>query len=290
MVDDPNSAGWMGHAHPDLPRTGTDLTTRVRPGARKPGPKRKRDKKPPSKSALELHEKVRADIAREHAKVDFGRRCAELRQQGKQFAEIAVIMSEERGQNITHSRVKQGYNAYVSNVAVTDRTRNEEVTKLEDAAAKVWQRLVDMESEGPGTLDVEVYAKVAETYLKYRERISKLLGLDAAVKQIVQRDGAPAPGQGMSIDLDSNGLRIRMPGSIDAFQEWEQLSEAGLTQLAADVIELEEGDHEELPVGTFHDDRAKAGVTLSPGADTTSKADRVATALEALEALKREAS
>lgn len=293
MVDDPNSSAWQGNANPDRPVVGTDATTRVRPGARKPGPKKRgRSKKGRGAtpgSEIEKIEATRRSIRLAHAKEDFGRRTAELKQQGMMFGEIAQVMSDERGEVISPNRVRTAYYAHVGNVEVTERTRNEEVVKLEALATKTWKRLTDMDDAGPDVMDVEVYLKAAEAYLKVRERIAKLLGLDAAVKQIVQRaDGGVMTGQPMTIDLDSTGLHIRMPGSIEAHQEWQRLSELGLTQLAADVIELEAGDHCEVGIddAMFHDNREKAGVTLAPHAEALGKVDRAAAAIAALEALQ----
>jgi hypothetical protein len=282
-----DSSAYQGYNDPNRPVIGTALTTHIRPGARKPGPKRRRDKrgKNASKSEIEVREQVQRDIQRAHAREDFGRRTAELRQQGKGFAEIATVMGAERGETISHHRVRTAYYKHVSNVEVTERSRNEEVVKLEQAAAKVWQRILEMDDGGADVFDAEVYVKIAETYLKYRERIAKLLGLDAAVKQQITRDGAN-PGAGLAIDFDSTGLHIRMPGSLEAHAEWERLSELGLTDLAANVIELEEGEHVEVGIDDmmFNEDREKAGLTLRPNGDGGAKAERVAAAIAALEA------
>lgn len=287
---DPNSADWQGYSDPERPVVGTALTVHTRPGARKPGPKPGKIRAAKRKAELtkaQRHDvdKVRADLQRSFAREDFGRRTQELVQQGFLFAEIAVQMSEERGEVITLHRVKVAYDAHMKNYMATDKTRHTEVAKMESAAAKLWKQIIDMEDDGPNVMDVEVYVKAVEAYVKVRERIAKLLGLDAAVKQHVTRDGAN-PGAGLAIDLDANGLHIRMPGSINAVEEWQRLSDLGLTELAADVIELEAGDHAEVGVDDemFREDGA-AGVTLRPQ-ETAPKAERVQSAIEALEALK----
>ncbi len=282
-MDDPNSSAWQGHGDPNSPKIGTELTVRVKPGARKPG----RKKKKPG-TAMEQVDKVRKSIQRAHAREDFGRRTVELHQQGMLFGEIAVTMSEERGEVISLRTVINAYNAHVANVEITERSRNEEVMRLEVAAADIWKVMKDMDAgTGDNTFDPEVYVKVAETYLKYRERIAKLLGLDAAVKIEQKRDNNP--GAGLAIDLDANGLHIRMPGSLDAFEEWTHLADLGLTKLAQDVIELEEGEHVEVGIdeAMFNEDREKAGLTLNPHADASGKADRAAAAIAALEALQQ---
>jgi hypothetical protein len=268
---------------PDDARIGTERGPGRVPGARKPGRKKKRD------GPLTIEERrvaIQRRIAKQVARDDFDNRVMELRRLYKTYPEIASIMSIERKEAISVGRVSAAAERKLVNTDTIDMVRYAELDKLETQSANILQKLMDMDELAVALLDIELYAKLSETYLKYRERVAKLVGLDAPVKQQIDR-GALAPGEGFGVHVGVDGVTIHMPGSVAAFEEWQQLSAKGLTSLAHDVLELEAGEHEEIDLDGFHGERA--GVTLNPHADVTPGAERQArSALEALELLGSE--
>lgn len=273
-------------ADPDDPRIGTSRGPGRRPGARKPGRKQRDPIRPYTPE--ERRAAIQRRIAKEVAKADFARRAVELRRLNHTYVEIAELMSVERGELISTARVRRHVLNELRDTEALADVRYAELDKLESQAANIRKKLDEMDAQPPAMLDMELYAKIAETYLKYRERIAKLVGLDAPTRQQVERTGAlPPPGMaldGGSVHVGADGVTIRMPGSIAAFEDWAALEEKGLTGLAGEVLELEASEHEEVPVGLHRGD--KAGVTLRPDVDVTPEAERRHTsALDALDVL-----
>lgn len=241
---------------------------------------------------------IQRRIANEVARFDFARRAVELRRLNKTYEEIASQMGSERGEPVSVSRVRREVLAQLRNVDAIDDVRYAELDKLESMAATLRQKLVDMDELDATQIDLELYDKIATTYLKYRERIAKLVGLDAPVRQKIERDDSGALGNrtgqaidGGSVTIDKDGtVHVKMPGSVAAYEEWAELSEVGMVQLAGEVLELNAGDHEEVIPPGLHNDAA--GVTLRPDVDVTPGAERnpPMSALEALDLLEAEES
>lgn len=259
-----------------------------RPGARKPG---RKPKVSDAQMMMEIRAKQQARIQREVAKYDFARRAVELRRLNKPYGEIAQMMSAERREVIHEGRVRAAVLKQLRNVDALDDVRYAELDKLESMAARLRTRLDEMDELPVVLVDVEVYTKVADSYLKYRERIAKLVGLDAPVRQKIERDSGSAPGQplGGNVHIGADGAISITMGSVNAYEEWVQLSEKGLVELASQVLELEEGETEEVGVGLHAQDAAgtmKAGVTLRPDIEVIPGAERQhQSALDALAAL-----
>ncbi len=281
---------------PENPRIGTAAGPGRAPGARKPGrkPGRKGARRPasgthqPVLTVAEKREKIQRKMANEVRRQDFARRCVQLRRLHHGYDEVAQILSVEFGEPISRSRVRRHTLNEIRDVDAIADLRYAELDKLESQAANLRKKLDEMDEQPPAMLDMEAYTKLADTYLKYRERVSKLIGLDAPTQTRIDRAGLPAAGQpldGGSVHIGADGVTIRMPGSVAAFEDWAALEEKGLTGIAQQVIELEAGDHEEVPLSGLHPGD-KAGVTLRPGADGTPQAERrIKSALDALDLL-----
>lgn len=254
-----------------------------------PGPGRrpgaKTDKVSP-KQAEERRAAIERRIAAEVARFDFTRRCVELRRLRWTYAEIAMTMSDEMGERITQGRVRQAVLNELRNVEATDDLRFQELDLLESMAAKVRVRIDEYENRPEHLFDVEQYSKIVDTYLKYRDRIAKLLGLDEGGVQ----GGKSAQDRAKGIAAANAGQHLHVHvGSVEAYEEWHELQEMGLTQLAHDVLELTTGDEIiDAEVVGMHNDAA--GTTLAPRANVEPGAERQAgpgSSLEALSLMER---
>lgn len=267
----------MSNVEPD-PRIGDKSGPGRRPGTRQS--KRQRERR--RLTAEEKRAAIQRRIAKEVAHFDFTRRGVELRRLNMTWVEIAQQMSIERAEPISSDRVKRAVLKELRNTEALADVRYAELDKLESMAANLRIKLDELDEQPPMMIDLEVYAKLADSYLKYRERISKLVGLDAPTKQQIDRGSGGAPGQPFG---DGVSVHVHMPGSLAAFEEWQQLENKGLTSLAGEVLELEAGDHSEDDHHLFQPGE-KAGVTLRGDVDVTPGAERVQpTPVSALEAL-----
>lgn len=210
------------------------------------------------------------------------------------YRQIALELVEEGVvEHITAAEVRRRYLNHIRRTDKDDDAHKHEVQVLETAAAKVLTRMRAMEDTGDSLMDLEVYAKLADTYLKYRDRIARLTGLDQGGnqggKKVIEaqtKTGALAPGQ-----ASEQHLHLHMPPSIEAYQQWRSLSEHGLTQLAHDVLALEAAAEPDPLITGLHNDAA--GTTLAPNVDITPEAERQAvpaSSLEALALLERESA
>lgn len=269
----------LANYDPDYPRSGTANGPGHRPGASKGG-------RPPSRRtnveiALAKRDKRLAKMERAVKFDDLGRRAVELwLDHGPSMAAVAREISRERGEEVTPWRVQRAYLAQTKQIEKLDLVRYQEYTRLDEMANHLRRIFKEMTEGPPEYFDAEKAVKVAEGYLKYRERISKLLGLDAPVKQQVIRDDSPG-----SVHIGADGITITMPGSVSAFEDWQTLTGKGLTKVADQVLELEETEHTEIVFDRLHAD-GHAGVTLNPAADVAPAAERkVVSAIEALDLL-----
>lgn len=234
------------------------------------------------KTAEERRADIEKRISNEVALLDFTRRAVDLRRQNKTYAEIAITMSEEMGERVTQSRVRRAVVNALRNVEGTDMLRLEERDKLEAQAAKVLEQIRAYEEREDHLFDIEVYAKISETYLKYRERIAKLVGIDQG-GNMGGKDVINGAAREMGAAASSQHLHLHV-GSVDHFEEYQRLQEHGLVDLAGDVMALEAGDLPDVAVTGLHNDAA--GTTLAPHVDTTPAAERQATQGTSLDALE----
>lgn len=247
-------------------------------------------KKKPSKALIreqsieKRKEREAAHIQREIEKYDFDKRAIELRRLGKPYAEIAIIMTEERGVPIPVHVVRKHIKNRLANVEGTDELRREELDKLESQAANIREQIMALESTDPMAFDVEMYSKLVDTYLRYRDRIARLMGLDQGGNNggIGAQKAAQEAAQQVAAAGAGNHLHVHV-GSVDAFEEWQRLHQAGVAQLAHDVLELQATEVPDVHVTGMHDHAA--GTTLAPHADTTADADRLALPASSLDAL-----
>lgn len=194
-------------------------------------------------------------------KAEITKRAIELRRLDHSYREIAEMITAE-GTSVSEPTVRR----YIFNSLKPEaqdpksvaRLREQEIDKVESAARKVRMQIDRME-EGPEHLfDAELFAKLSETYLKYRDRVARLRGYD--------QGGNMGSQKGMKEVADAlpaeQHLHVHMPGSVQAFAEWQDLTEQGLTKLAEEVLELEAGPDETV-TGTLDD---PAGTTLAPNA------------------------
>lgn len=217
--------------------------------------------------ALAKEAAVEARIARELAKHDFNRRAVELRRLNKTYAEIAQIMSEERGEVITIENVRRHVLNTIRNVEAEADVRLAEYDKLESQRGKIRERIAEYEERDEFSFDVEEYQRLTESYLKYSDRIARLMGLDqggnngGAAAMRKQQEAAAA------VAARSGGNHIHFHGSVDAFEEWQRLQDMGLTELARDVHALMSSDVPDEAITGVLD--APARTTLAPHIDTT---------------------
>lgn len=249
-----------------------------------PGPGRRpgaKVDKPSAKTAEERRVAIEKRIAAEVARFDFTRRCIELRRINKTYQEIAVILTEESGERVTPGRVRRHVLNELRNVDATNDVRYAELDKLESMAAKVRERIEEYEARPEHLFDIEEYTKIVETYLKYRDRIAKLLGIDQG-GSMGGKDVLNGAAKEMGSAAASQHLHLHV-GSVEAYEEWAELKEKGLTQLAHDVLELQAGDEPDVTVTGMHNDAA--GTTLAPYIDVTPLAEQQAEPKSSLEAL-----
>lgn len=252
---------------------------------KKPQRRRKPKAAPETRTqAVERHQADRDRIAREVAKHDFDRRAVELRRQGKTYAEIAMAMSEERGEVVKVHVVRQHILNRLRDVEGTNELRMEELDKLESMAGRLRAQIEQMEEADPQFFDVEVYSKIVETYLKYRDRIARLMGLDQGGNNggIQAQKAAQDAAAAAAAKAGDQHLHVHVE-SVEAFEQWQRLHEIGVAQLALDVIELQASDIADADMVGTHNDAA--GTTLAPHVDARVDADRLAQPQSSLDAL-----
>lgn len=253
-------------------------------------PRKKRRRTPPGKPIrgntpehqVARRAAIEARISREVETLDFTRRAVELRRLNKTYTEIAHTMSEERGEAVSVGKVRRYVLNALRNVDATNDVRFAEWDKLESMAARVRAKIEDYEARPEHLFDIEEYTKIVDTYLKYRDRIAKLLGLDEGGmnggKSVVGKSLADQQAEVVA----SKHLHFHGSGSVDAYEEWQRLQGMGLTQLAHDVLALQAEGADESITGLHND---AAGTTLAPHIDITPRAEIEAGPQSSLEAL-----
>lgn len=214
---------------------------------------------PPKKRVEEGLERARA---KDERKAAITKRAVALQRHEYRDREIAEIITSE-GLSVSESTIRRYLYAALKPPPLdgrsTARLREKEIDKVESAARKLRKQLDRMEEEPDHLFDAEMFAKMSETYLKYRDRIARLRGLDQGGNNGSLKDLGKAASQ---LPAEQH-LHVHMPGSVEAFEEWRKLQDLGLTTLANEVLELEAGAPDEAVTGTVHQ---KAGTTLAPNA------------------------
>lgn len=208
----------------------------------------------------------------------------QLRNRNYSYVEIAKIISTEDGEYVSDKTVRRDYLNHIRRIENLDDMARGELSKLEEVAAGLKKRIdwYEQQAEVNGALpDDEVYAKITDQWLKYRDRIAKLYGLDkggingrvnALPKDAYGRDVLPSAGQPANVT-------IIMPGSVEAFERWNRLQEVGAASLATEVLELAEADTVEIMPGSV--DVELSGVTLRPDIEVIPGAE-IRSSLDAL--------
>lgn len=250
-------------------------------------------KQTPEQKHRQQQRKIAA-IDKEVNQAGFTARIAFLRAEHLSWVEIAQQMSAERGEQVSHRRVREHWHRNCKGLQNIELIRWEEFNRLE-SVSKMLRTKMQILDEMPidsWVNHAEEYTKLADSYLKYRERCARMLGLDfggnngrivghpnAIGKDAFGRDVFAQPGQ-----PGGGNIHIHLPGSVAAYRDWELLQDNGMIDLAGQVLELEANDIVDVEV--IPD---TSGVVLAPNVDLGEIAEpEPLTALEALDLMRTE--
>ncbi len=202
-------------------------------------------------------------------------RCTSLRLVGNTWGQIEHAMNDALDDdNFWKGKkartIAKAVNDYLAATADTSDLRTEMMARVMHQAMEILGKIQHMDAMPPDMLDVEVYIKACEGYLKFIAEYNKMGGLYkmepfGSKATINSGQAMNDTEQRVQITVDGSGVTVNVSARTLAFKEYMESQAAGSPTLVDEVFELQAQEMDEVMPGIYAP--SGTGVTLAPDAD-----------------------